>query len=89
MCLSLIPTIRDFETVLSLGLIEAAEALSNKDEDSGLDPEFVAYIEAMIEARRVAKKEKNFAEADRIRAELLEKGVTLLDTREGTKYTVE
>ncbi|MBR5449541.1 MAG: cysteine--tRNA ligase, partial [Clostridia bacterium] len=81
--------IRDFETVLSLGLIEAAEKLSNKEEDNGLDPEFVAYIEAMIEARRVAKKEKNFAEADRIRAELLEKGVTLLDTREGTKYTVE
>ena len=81
--------IRDFETVLSLGLIEAAENLSKKEEDNGLDPEFVAYIEAMIEARRVAKKEKNFAEADRIRAELLEKGVTLLDTREGTKYTVE
>jgi cysteinyl-tRNA synthetase len=81
--------IRDFETVLSLGLVEVAEALSAKEEDNGLDPEFVAYIEAMIEARRVAKKEKNFAEADRIRAELLEKGVTLLDTREGTKYTVE
>ncbi len=80
--------IRDFETVLSLGLIEAAEALG-KEETPSLDPEFVAYIEAMIEARRVAKKEKNFAEADRIRAELLEKGVTLLDTREGTKYTVE
>ena len=80
--------IRDFETVLSLGLIEAAENLA-KDEAPAIDPEFVAYIESMIEARRQAKKEKNFAEADRIRAELLEKGVTLLDTREGTKYTVE
>ena len=80
--------IRDFETVLSLGLIEAAEGIA-KDEAPAIDPEFVAYIESMIEARRQAKKEKNFAEADRIRAELLEKGVTLLDTREGTKYTVE
>ena len=80
--------IRDFETVLSLGLIEAAEALAT-DDTPALDPEFVAYIEMMIEARKTAKKEKNFAEADRIRAELLEKGVTLLDTREGTKYTVE
>ena len=80
--------IRDFETVLSLGLIEAAENLE-KNESPAIDPEFVAYIELMIEARRQAKKEKNFAEADRIRAELLEKGVTLLDTREGTKYTVE
>ena len=79
--------IKDFESVLSLGLIEAAEAV-HEDAEPAIDPEFVAYIESMIEARKQAKKEKNFAEADRIRAELLEKGVTLLDTREGTKYTV-
>ena len=79
--------IKDFESVLSLGLVEAAEAV-HEDAEPAIDPEFVAYIESMIEARKQAKKEKNFAEADRIRAELLEKGVTLLDTREGTKYTV-
>ena len=60
-----------------------------KDSEPALDPEFVAYIEQMIEARKQAKKEKNFAEADRIRAELLEKGVTLLDTREGTKFEIK
>ena len=43
----------------------------------------------MIVARREAKKAKNFAEADRIRAELLEKGVTLIDSREGTTYKIE
>ena len=43
----------------------------------------------MIEARRQAKKEKNFAEADRIRNELLSRGVSILDTREGTKFTIE
>ena len=40
------------------------------------------------EARKAAKKAKNFAEADAIRDELLAKGITLLDTREGTKFSL-
>ena len=39
-----------------------------------------------IEERGAAKKEKNFAKADAIRAELLEKGIILEDTREGVKW---
>ena len=81
--------ITDFERVLSLGLIEAAEAIAKKNDEPSVDADFLKYINDMIEARRMAKKDKNFAEADRIRAELLEKGVTLLDTREGTKFTIE
>ena len=81
--------ITDFEKVLSLGLIEAAKSLGQKNEEPEVDADFLKYINDMIEARKNAKKEKNFAEADRIRAELLEKGVTLLDTREGTKFTIE
>ena len=54
-----------------------------------LDPELVAWIEERIAARAAAKKEKNYAEADRIRAELSERGVTLRDTSKGTTYTVE
>ena len=86
--------IEDFERVLALGLFEAAKAQASTDKndatsaDDGLDAELKAYIEEMIEARRAAKKEKNFAEADRIRDELLSRGITLLDTREGTKYSV-
>ncbi len=79
--------IEDFETVLSLGLIEAARKAA-KDGADEIDPDFLNYINEMIEARRAAKKAKDFAEADRIRAELLSRGVTLLDTREGTKFTV-
>ena len=47
-----------------------------------------AEIEAAIAARAAAKKNKNYAEADRIRAELAARGVTLIDTKEGTTYTV-
>jgi cysteinyl-tRNA synthetase len=43
-------------------------------------------IEKLIEERQAARKAKNFARADEIRAELLEKGITLLDTREGVKW---
>jgi cysteinyl-tRNA synthetase len=41
-------------------------------------------IEAKIAARAEAKKTKNFAEADRIREELLSQGVVLEDTAQGT-----
>ena len=43
-------------------------------------------IEALIEERQVARKAKNFARADEIRDELLEKGIVLEDTREGVKW---
>jgi cysteinyl-tRNA synthetase len=43
-------------------------------------------IEELIALRAAAKKEKNFARADEIRAQLLEAGIVLEDTREGTKY---
>ena len=44
------------------------------------------YIESKIEERKEYKKNKEFDKADAIRNELLEKGIELLDTREGTKY---
>ena len=43
----------------------------------------------MIQARKNAKAEKNYQEADRIRVELLERGITLIDTREGTKFKID
>ena len=77
---------------MSLGLIGAAavvkanERKRKEEENAGVDPELLEYINKMIEARKAAKAEKNYAEADRIRVELLEKGITLVDTREGTKF---
>lgn len=45
-----------------------------------------ADIEKLIEERQTARKEKNFARADEIRVELLNKGILLEDTREGVKW---
>ena len=45
-----------------------------------------ASISAQIEARIAAKKSKNFAEADRIRRELLEAGIVLEDSAAGTTW---
>ena len=45
-----------------------------------------ADIEKMIEERQAARKAKDFARADAIRDELLEKGIILKDTREGVQW---
>lgn len=48
-----------------------------------------ADIEALIEARQQARKEKNWAEADRIRDELKAQGIILEDTPQGVKWHKE
>jgi len=82
--------IKDFDKVLGLSLVENAKAVKKTpvDEHADLAPELRAYIEDAIERRKQAKANKNYAEADNIRAELTARGVTLIDTKEGTKYTV-
>ena len=82
-----IALIADIDRVLGLDLIAHAEALS-KEKSNGVDAELDAYVRAKIEERAAAKRERNFALADAIRAELLERGITLIDKREGTEYTV-
>ena len=81
----------DFDRVLCLNLIENAEKKNAQKEEEAVsnDDPFVKEIEALILARKEAKAAKNYAEADRIRAYLLEKGVTLIDTKEGTTYRIE
>ena len=98
----------EFDSVLSMGLLDRAAALREKNEAERLAAEaakraaadaaeaeaqaaaaadpFVAEILSLIEARKAAKASKNYAEADRIRAYLAERGVTLIDTPEGTTY---
>ena len=76
--------IKDFEQVTAFGLIEAAEKL--KEKQNAAPDEADAWIIELIEARAAAKKAKNYAEADRIRNELAEKGITLIDSPQGTTY---
>jgi cysteinyl-tRNA synthetase len=45
-----------------------------------------AEVEKLIAARTEAKKARNFAEADRIRAQLLELGIILEDTKDGIRW---
>ncbi len=76
--------IADFDQVLSLNLTEAAARL--KEAGSGVDAELESYIKDRIAERAAAKKEKDFARADAIRAELLDRGIAIKDTREGTVW---
>ena len=73
--------IKSFDEVLSLDL-----AKGELEEDNGVDAELESYILAKIEERKQAKKEKDYAKADAIRDELLQKGILLEDTREGVKW---
>jgi cysteinyl-tRNA synthetase len=67
-----------------LGLLQQdPEAFFQADTGSELSAE---DIEAMIQARADARKRKDFAEADRIRDELADKGIILDDSREGTSW---
>ena len=84
--------IADFDRVLSLDLIAAANKVrkpaAEAAPEANVSDELRAYIEEQIEARRAAKAAKNYAEADRIRIALSEQGITLIDTKEGTRFTV-
>jgi len=77
--------IADFDRVLSLNLLQAAETLRKKEAEeaaASADPE----IDALVQARLDAKKAKNFAEADRIRDQLKAMGIEITDTPQGTKW---
>ena len=74
---------QSFDEVLSLNLTTAYAA---RQAVSQVDDELESYVLSKIEERKAAKKEKDFVKADAIRAELLERGVVLEDTREGVKW---
>ncbi|MBP3367990.1 MAG: cysteine--tRNA ligase [Clostridia bacterium] len=86
--------LEDFDRVMSLSLIEAADALRKKKEAEAaaakpdVDPEFAAKVGALIAERAAAKVEKNWPRADEIRAELTAMGVVLKDSKEGTTWTL-
>ena len=74
------------DEVLSLGLIAAAEKMSAAENAAPAVSEEDRWIVDLINERAEAKKNKNYARADAIRAELTEKGITLIDTKDGTTF---
>lgn len=72
--------IKDFDKVLGL------ELTTETNNTSEVDTEF---INSKIEERNEAKKNKNYELADQIRNELLEMGIILKDTREGTTFEIK
>lgn len=75
-----------FGSVLGLFNQDAEVFLKGQATEGGLSDE---EIEAQIEARKQARKDKDFTESDRIRDELLAQGIVLKDTREGTSWVRE
>lgn len=85
--------IGSFDTVLGLELIAAADrarAAKPKADPGQTDAVFGEgdpEIDALVLRRQQARKEKNWAEADRIRDELAARGIRLVDTKEGVHWT--
>ena len=78
--------IQDFDLVLGLNLIQAAAKKREEQARAAAAEERDPEIEALLAQRTAAKKEKNFAEADRIRDELKARGIEIIDTPQGAKW---
>lgn len=72
--------IEDFDKVFSLDLMKEEVVESHIDN---------SWIEELIEDRNKARREKNWGRADEIRNALLQKGIELLDSKEGTTWKLK
>ncbi len=78
-----ISLLQNMDQVLGLNLISNALALNNQKTDIS---EADSDIQALIQQRTEAKKQKNYALSDKIRSELQEQGIILEDTPQGTVW---
>lgn len=72
--------IADFDSVLSLDLL--------KEKEIEISEELLMYIKDTITKRNVAKQNKDYILADKLREELKDKGIIIKDSREGTTYEI-
>ncbi len=78
--------IASFDEVLGLKLLEHAAQLQDKESAQAAPAELTgedAAIQALVDQRTAAKKAKDFATADSIRAQLTDMGVEVTDTPQG------
>ncbi|MGN1134433.1 MAG: cysteine--tRNA ligase [Oscillospiraceae bacterium] len=75
--------VEDFDKVLSLDLIKKAEQMNSKNTQEDVPEE----IMALVEQRKQARKNKDFATADKLRDRIAEMGYIVEETRQGTKIT--
>jgi cysteinyl-tRNA synthetase len=88
--------IRDANTAIDAGRISPGDAAGMRAALMKIDPvmdifpsreqSIDAEIEALIDARNAARKSRNFAESDRLRDELISRGILLEDTPSGTRW---
>lgn len=78
--------LRDLGSILGMLQQNADDFLKGASTQSqkSINPD---VIETLIEKRLMAKQDRNFAEADRIREELEAQGILLKDTKDGTSWT--
>ena len=69
--------IQDFDSVLSLDLFHS---------DEEIDENFQKVLLEKIELRQNARENKDYHLADQIRNELLDMGIKLIDSKDGTTY---
>ena len=85
-----IALIAKMDTVLSLSILDEAKLIAEKakleNEKENATAESNPEIEEMIAKRNEAKKNKDYALADKIRDELKENGIILVDTPQGTTW---
>ena len=71
-------------TLVSLAGVLGLEVQPEGDSNDAVGGLSDGDIEAMIQQRKDARKTRDFAEGDRIRNELKDKGITLIDQKDGT-----
>ena len=78
--------IKKMDSVLALDLLKEAESSGTPDAElNSTDPE-AAQIEQLLLQRTQAKKDKDFALADKIRDDLAAKGIIIVDTPTGPTW---
>ena len=88
--------IRDANTAMDAGRITSSDAEGLRTALRKIDPvldifpereqSIDAEVERLIDARNAARKARNFAESDRLRDELLARGIVIEDTAGGTRW---